>query len=962
MPKKKFKLAIMGATHVGKTVFLASYFHLVELGKGKYAISPKPVAVAEISRITKTLFEEGRVVSGTVERKDLSFSVGRNLNIDVELHDIPGGFSTDAASWEKETTRIADDLSSADGALFFISAEDVYKGNGRTTEETNAFTASIDLLRQRNKNDGRQRADIPIFVIFTKCDAIPSDVTKEDLLERIVGLMRNIRDTRKGDSLFDSSFFFSKGRNVATYKSIAMGKWKDSETPPSSDSYEPENVLEPMEDMFERMVSAGKKRDRLYFKLAVAALILVWSATIAVSAGIDNQRWRSAVDSAERYISVYQYEDAIKALDSFKSRLLPPTIILPPFLRAGDDADSIIGTYYKQYEAYLFKELQPALQAVDMTQKPQGNLEFIKESARKTEEYLNHGDFFEIAPSNYRQVKEADYYYVTALTLVTTAEEIESSVDPLTLYALISKQLGVLVSVPEEWRDSVMNKIDAALRGWVRSLPQNPEISLVSRYIDDAEVLMQNQLLPVELRNLLAMSIEKWSAQIKDIWASNVTVWIKEAAQEPDAESGIVFLKSKRGEAGIPEKEQARIDVAVKDLTTKLVRAWSVQAQNLDDAEKGILLIKEKIGNVLVSGEERRNLEQVIDDLYAKFIAQLNHSNMPIEVLRDRLAAHPDMPAKYRDTVEKKISLLISESVASTTTMLNKVSSIKELEHFVPKFVARLKELPEGASELNNSFASVFKRMLMNELDLIDRRFGARAADRDFAVAFDEVQKGYVNIGRTIDGFEAMTDSLQLGKRREEVAKRWRESLSSLEEAEFLYCKASFDKVKHSSSSGSINTLMGNLDAFINRWPASTKNSEVSMVRDFVKTVSNGIPARITIVEGYFPEDGRWLEKNPDTHAEIFIDGSSQGVTDTKNDTKRPQFNAGCEFVWKVNSQIQIKVFEDDVFEDHLFFDRTVYATGLFGYERLTAELSSGGNKLHIRFDPKGTIPPSPWK
>ena len=133
------------------------------------------------------------------------------------------------------------------------------------------------------------------------------------------------------------------------------------------------------------------------------------------------------------------------------------------------------------------------------------------------------------------------------------------------------------------------------------------------------------------------------------------------------------------------------------------------------------------------------------------------------------------------------------------------------------------------------------------------------------------------------------------------------------------------------------------------------------MVRNYVKTVANGISGRITIASGYFSDFDRW-ESHPDTYVVFSIDGDNQGKSNTVPNTKHPQFNLQKDFLWTIDSKLQFSVFEEDVFSDIRIFDRTVLATGLFGYRRLTGELKSGENMLQIKFDAKGPIPPCPWE
>ena len=85
----KYKIAVMGATGVGKTIFLGSYFNLVTVsGEGEYSIDPSSQKSArKITDLIHQLFREKKIVIGTSERVDFSFSVNKK-NMNIELFDL----------------------------------------------------------------------------------------------------------------------------------------------------------------------------------------------------------------------------------------------------------------------------------------------------------------------------------------------------------------------------------------------------------------------------------------------------------------------------------------------------------------------------------------------------------------------------------------------------------------------------------------------------------------------------------------------------------------------------------------------------------------------------------------------------------------------------------------------------------------------------------------------------------
>ncbi|GHT02310.1 hypothetical protein AGMMS50276_32150 [Synergistales bacterium] len=181
-----YKIAIMGATGSGKTIFFGSYFYSV-IGKaqGEFPVSSSnPVSVRAITDIVTTLFEEHVPLMGTSERTDISFNV-QALDMRVTLHDIPGGYTQDAAQWAEQ--KITPDLESANAVLFFISGEDLVHNGVKCFRDNAAFTSAIsEHVRKKIKGS---REDVPIWFIFTKGDLI-SDTSLEDLKELNKGLHR----------------------------------------------------------------------------------------------------------------------------------------------------------------------------------------------------------------------------------------------------------------------------------------------------------------------------------------------------------------------------------------------------------------------------------------------------------------------------------------------------------------------------------------------------------------------------------------------------------------------------------------------------------------------------------------------------------------------------------------------------------------------------------------------------
>ncbi|HPJ27003.1 MAG TPA: GTPase domain-containing protein [Synergistaceae bacterium] len=212
---KKCKLALMGAHGVGKTIFFGSYFYqTTQLGRGCCSISvKKSQSMDAIAQIMKKLFQEHTVVTGTVERIDLSFEASPPLGLDVEFYDVPGGHTQDSKQWVEEN--ILPDLQKAHGVLFFVSAEDALKHKDRILKDNIVFGEAISYIR-KDREGKRWRQDVPIYFLFTKCDLIPPEVSLEELEAGIPALIKAAKES---------------GKFVRSWKVTSLGKWIDPSSP-----------------------------------------------------------------------------------------------------------------------------------------------------------------------------------------------------------------------------------------------------------------------------------------------------------------------------------------------------------------------------------------------------------------------------------------------------------------------------------------------------------------------------------------------------------------------------------------------------------------------------------------------------------------------------------------------------------------------------------------------------------
>ena len=242
-----YKVVILGASGVGKSVFLGSYFYadmhrddLPENVKMKYSLQQGERTDDEtISTLINTLFEK-RV--GTQDRIPLDFEVPE-LKMNVHIEDVPGGWTT--VQQAKEQYGINEDLLNADGVMIFMSAWDIVHEPTRIQSEILAHNRSIKCIRDTRQKNGR-RPDVPIYFIFTKGDLVASENIDKEYLEKRVKKLLDQAQTGGNDW---SDWIFPKGKYVRSFLCTALGKWLDANNPPKEGDYKPVNVVEPMEQL-----------------------------------------------------------------------------------------------------------------------------------------------------------------------------------------------------------------------------------------------------------------------------------------------------------------------------------------------------------------------------------------------------------------------------------------------------------------------------------------------------------------------------------------------------------------------------------------------------------------------------------------------------------------------------------------------------------------------------------------
>ena len=559
---KKYKIAVMGATGVGKTVFFGSYFNLVtNLGRGTRPIMVKSQSsVNRITELITQLFKKHEVVQGTSERVDFSFSVD-SLGMDVELFDIPGGFTQDMDAWVEN--KILPDLQRADGALFFISGEDLVKYPERVLKDNLVFARAISKIREHKSGDLKGRSDVPIWFIFTKGDTIP-DVSLDTLKEKNSALFKAAEKSQDQGNWLEKTAY-KKGKYVNAYKSQSIGKWESPQSVPRD--YQPDMVIEPMEDLFEAMVHSRSAHGRTLRKIIAALALTVFAVLEGGVYYYDISQWRGMQERVDRLRTEGRYEQALQEVDAFSS----PSWLLS-FFRAEKKLPTLREELYRAYEAAVYAPIKAALEAVDEEKAPDASPAFL-EDAEKVKRYLSVAHFAEIQPQHYEQAKRKAWYFNLG-RLLNLDSQIQNA-SPDELFNAILDSLNY--DIPESWQGNIQARIDSGLRRWVGILSLDVGPEEFDAYINKAEQLTDHPKLSSDSKDYLNAQKKSWVEKKLD------TLIQRASALSP--EEGVALLE--RHKSAFGSIDQAKLEDALEKHYAALVeQALKKDANDADSLQK----------------------------------------------------------------------------------------------------------------------------------------------------------------------------------------------------------------------------------------------------------------------------------------------------------------------------------------------------------------------------------------
>ena len=961
---EKYKIAIMGATGVGKTVFLGSYFNMVfnvafEGGQQRRPISVKEQAsVDKIAEIIATLFEQHKPVLGTAERTDFSFCVD-SLDMDVTLFDVPGGDTQDMDRWIE--TKIAPDLKTANGVLFFLSGEDLIHHPEKLLKDNMVFARAISLVRENQGRKWEGRQDVPITFIFTKGDTIP-DVDVKTLQAKIASLFQAACQDREDAGLLLKRLFkkglFQKGKHVQCFKTTAMGKWPDPQTPPLD--YEPKNVVEPMEKLYEAMCKT--KTEYRYKRLKVAASIAALCFLVFLGGcwSFDFWRWNRALKDYERSLERREYLSALAVLDAFADRYVfpEPLPLYPDFLRPGRGTEALRQSVYQQYEGDLYAGIEPFLKdaelfsseeaSKDVVPVPAGTAEGARaflETAERARTYLERPEFREAQPERYLRVLNARGFFADASAAALVMVQAEASVagkavpkaeagGGLFVSAMACleslKVLGPRLSAEDT--QNINDGLRTVLQAWGQSLPENSKIGELERRLDQsAQMLGLSSPTPLsaENRKTLQAVEQNWKTLWETLWFGRTGDWLEEME----------------------------------------IKGWS------NDEKKEELTAR--LSRYKMPDSSRRRLADVVADLDMETCKEDAYALANAQLACRGLGMSDKKSAEFDERIQKAHNKYLNEILES----FKAVNGIEPLKEALEK-VRGLPDFPQKKEMISNQFQAKFKEVV--------RGYCGAVGDAPYFKEFLEAKnfEGALKHRNTlIQGLEeqllslvvlARGGSLEEAKRdiRREVYAFFSDGENSLMDRHYKFCRETARR-ENLTTWDRLDKALPVLDAFLSSWAfeaerteksqAHEKIAEVKKVFDWLKNSRNSVHGVLKIVSGYFSyDDGAlFFYDPPDVMVYCFQDDHQIVKTSLISNQKAPNFGDTVSITCFPNSSITIQAWEMDggnwTERNRRLVDETIKIEGPLSYTKLNGRIGSSYNSVTLRFTPDSSHTPYPW-
>lgn len=993
MEKQKYRIAVMGAYGVGKTTFLGSYFNLViNKGEGVPVSLNTPEMVDQVARITGTLFKKQVPVTEKAIIENMAYSI-ETLGMEVEFVDVASS----------ENFKTLPDLKSVNGILFFLSAEDLVKNPVKVKKDNEVFQEAIDYILQNSDSKWYDFQKFPLYCILTKCDAVPQ-LSEEELSMKTADFLNAAKGTLDLAGEEDAKpFLFEAGKNLRCFRTVSLGKWTDTKALPKK--YEPENVLESMEDLYSAMVRVPRARKRVKRAAwAVGGLLIL---AFGSSWGLDIYKWEKTKEEARKLASEARYEDAVNHVKAVADR---------------NDKNELISEIYKQYEKAKFDGLFPLIKDLDVNVPPEAPSEAFSETSKKVEEYLKNSSFKQANAANYEKVESLAWYFEAGKKLLsTTPEETLHAADAL------NKWIETLPRLPEQWKGVASKKTKEMLESWFESVGPEAEIEDMERSVVRAADFAAHPNLSDDLKALLSEKQEFWKKAIDSKWISGGEKAIAEAgALSP--EEGLKKLSAFSAEKGIPENIRQMVAEAVKTeyarladtyiadrnagkdrlvaLMTEFPEMPEEQRQKLftrikEIVQETVAAISEKItaaGSLEILEKHLPDLELSWEEVpegkagiaksfasslsrlwetesrkihkEAAALASKNEFSSAMAMIapsfRDLAARVSDIASKAGIPADQTAGLDVPalvrnaahEVVSALSREIEGTESLEALASHLPVLDLSWEDVPEGKAGIAKSFASALNRLLQAEGEKIKKEIAELTVKNEFSAARDMIGNAF---GKLVAGTGELAVKSGTADVEAGIIKMKEQELSNLQNVHYEQCRKDFETVRNTKDPEAVSSVISSLRDYVVLWPSSAKTGETEQVAAYLEAVKTGIKAELTIIGGDFSAEDSFMD-SPDMKIQLKKGNTLLLETKTVENNARPSFNEKYPFTWDLKTGFTFVGIETaGMFgSDKEVFKMSVDAGGLFGYKKLNGTLKDRNNSLTVKLDM--TVPDCPWK
>ncbi len=910
---EKYTIAVMGASGVGKTFFWASYFNSVII-KGESDNVPTITGNYEhIKRLIRTIFGKHEKVPGDDRITDISFKLD-SKNMEIDLKDLKGGNTTDIKNWDEN--EITPMLQNADGIMIFISAEDIVKNNkDKLLDENMAFAKAISNIRESQHGKWKNRADIPVWFIFTKGDKVEQE---EDYLmnnENIGSLFKkaNVKTDSSSVDFYDR--LFEKGKNVKGFKVSAVGvKWeddvKDAKVPENAKQ---SNIVKSMDELFDAMHKARYEHNNRILKIASISAFIVFVilcfANLSWQLGIIKnleQNVNLAVSSSD--FNSEAFNKTKMMIDRARNRF-----VFPEFLRDTDKINSLYGKTLEKYESFCYSKIAPNLD-VDTNKVPTSEMASL---INDVSNYLLNTDFNDVNKDHYEKVNNIKWYFEAAKKLKEAKDKTDNSGDSAeTAYNTLSRWILDINEFPEVWLNELSVTTDKLVHLWSEKIQDFTVPNDYDKHIDNAKSLLSNPKIPNEINEFIRTNcLEKWE------------------------NNKIALLQGEFNKLKTSLSDNSDVENSIKQ-----INEFANNYPNLPvEINNQLKETKIQCLNVIVSNS-------------------ISKTDVSIDDLRGLMQKYPEITEELKGKVESRIKQLVAEETKSVLSNINESNTFDDLDNSIVLRNDIIKKYPEVKGELDNTIYAKLQSINTDEVQKIKRKVSDFISSSAYGNAFDTNEKEFKKLESSISKYrenlgDRVSELISENKKEKENKRK------EIDDSEYSFCRNTFNGKKANGDNNDIDYIISILKDYSTR---SSNNSRISEIKDVVKylqAIRSGLNGTLTIGlgdynAGYGP-NGYGLEA-PDVQITV-NSRNGKHSTDEKTDDYKPNFNDHTAFLWTSDlgdvtfSAVDI----DSSYHDYIFTE-TINVNGFFGYEKLNNTLKGKGCTQNISFN--ASIPYCPWR